>query len=137
VKWTALALAALALAGCGGHRTASAEQVARAWSAAIDRNDNEAAARLFDDGALIVQNGALTFETHADAVRWNAGLPCGGRITHLEVQGKDAVVAQFELTERPQHSCDAPGGAAAALFQVKNGKIVVWHQAEAQSQPTV
>ena len=77
-----------------------------------------------------MQDGPETFRTHADAVRWNAGLPCGGRITHLEVHGDDEVVAQFRLTERPQHSCDAPGGVAAALFQVKDGKIVLWHQAE-------
>ena len=130
MRWTALVLAAVALTGCGGHTTASAADLARAWSAAIDRNDNEGAARLFADGALVVQNGSLTLATHADAVRWNAALPCGGRITHLEVHGKDEVVAQFELTERPRHSCDAPGGAAAAAFQVKDGKIVLWHQAE-------
>jgi limonene-1,2-epoxide hydrolase len=130
VRWTTIILTALALAGCGGHKTASAEQVTRAWSAALNRDDNEAAARLFADGALIVQNGSATLESHADAVRWNAGLPCGGRITRLELHGKDEVVAQFELIERPRHSCDAPGGAAAAVFQVKNGKIVVWHQAE-------
>ena len=40
------------------------------------------------------------------------------------------MIAQFELTERPEHSCDAPGGAAAAVFQVKDGKIVAWHQTE-------
>ena len=130
MRWTAIILVALALAGCGGHKTASAEQVTRAWSAALNRDDNEAAARLFADGALVVQNGSVSLDTHAAAVRWNAGLPCGGRITRLEVRGKDEVVAQFELTERPRHTCDAPGGVAAAVFQVKNGKIVLWHQAE-------
>jgi SnoaL-like domain len=130
MRWTAIILTALALVGCGGHKSASPEQVAREWSAALNRGDNEAAARLFADGALIVQNGSETLQSHADAVRWNAGLPCGGRITGLEQHGQDEVVAQFELTERPRHSCDAPGGAAAAVFQVKNGKIVVWHQTE-------
>jgi limonene-1,2-epoxide hydrolase len=140
VRWTAITLAALALAGCGGHKTASAAQVTRAWSAALNRDDNEAAARLFADGALIVQNGSETFATHADAVRWNAGLPCGGRITRLELRGKDEVIARFELTERPRHSCDAPGGAAAAVFKVENGKIVLWHQTEVgpdDEEPTI
>ena len=140
MRWAALTLGAFALLGCGGHRTASPEQVARAWSSALNRDDNEAAARLFADGAQVIQNGSETFATHADAVRWNAALPCGGRITHLEVHGKDEVVAEFELTERPQHSCDAPGSAAAALFQVKDGKIVLWHQAEVgpdAPQPTI
>ena len=89
---------------------------------------------------MIVQNGSETLETHADAVRWNAGLPCGGRITRLERRGKDEVVAQFELTERPRHTCDAPGGAAAAVFQVKDGKIVLWHQTELgpdDAEPTI
>jgi len=39
----AILLAALLLAGCGSHKAQSAEQVARSWSAALDRNDNEAA----------------------------------------------------------------------------------------------
>lgn len=130
MRWAAILVAVLALTACGAKKQPSATQLVRAWSAAIDRNDNEAAARLFGDGALIVQGGPETLQTHADAVRWNAGLPCGGRITHLEVHGDHEVVAQFVLTERPQHSCDAPGGAAAALFQVKDGKIVLWHQAE-------
>jgi hypothetical protein len=123
-------LGVLALTGCGGHKTASPEQVTREWSAALNKNDNERAAQLFAEGALIVQNGSATLETHADAVRWNAGLPCGGRITRLDLRGDDEVVAQFELTERPGHTCDAPGGTAAAVFEVKDGKIVLWHQAD-------
>jgi ketosteroid isomerase-like protein len=140
VRWTAIILAAVALAGCGGHKAPSAEQVTRAWSEALNRNDNEAAAQLFADGALIVQNGSETLGTHAEAVRWNAGLPCGGRITRLEQQGKDEVVAQFELTERPRHSCDAPGGAAAAVLKIKDGKIVLWHQTDVgpdDEEPTI
>ena len=130
MRWTTIILIAVALAGCGGHKSASAEQVARAWSAALNSGDNEAAAQLFAKGALIVQNGSETLETHTDAVRWNAGLPCGGRITRLERHGKDEVIAQFELTERPKHNCDARSSATAAVFQVKDGKIVTWHQAE-------
>lgn len=130
----AILLAAVALSACGGHGKPSAESVARQWSAALNRNDNEAAGRLFADGAEIVQNGEETLQTHADAVRWNAGLPCGGRITHVERHGKDEVLAIFQLKERPQHRCDAPGGIAAALFQVERGKIVLWHQSEVPEQ---
>jgi len=123
-----LALALVALAGCGGHGTRSAEDVARSWSAALDRNDNEQAGRLFANGARIIQNGELTLATHADAVQWNAALPCGGRISHLEVRSKNQVLAVFELEERPHHHCDGPGAQAATLFQVENGRIVLWHQ---------
>jgi hypothetical protein len=128
MKVAPILLAVLALTACGGSRSASAEDVVRAWSAALDRNDNEHAARLFAHGARIIQDGELTLSTHADAVRWNAGLPCGGRISALEVHGHDEVLAVFDLSSRPQHRCDGIGRQAAALFQVEHGEIVLWHQ---------
>jgi hypothetical protein len=128
MRLVATLLGVLALAACGGSTAASAPDVVRAWSAALDRNDNEHAARLFADGAQIVQNGEEILLTHADAVRWNAGLPCGGRISHLEQHGKSQVLAIFELQRRPQHRCDAVGGQAAAIFRVEDGQIVLWHQ---------
>jgi limonene-1,2-epoxide hydrolase len=128
MKVPAILLVLLALSACGGEKTASAPEVVRAWSAALDRNDNEQAARLFADGAQVIQNGETTLATHADAVRWNAALPCGGRISHLEVRGENQVLAVFELEERPRHRCDANGGQAAALFRVERGRIVLWHQ---------
>jgi limonene-1,2-epoxide hydrolase len=124
----AILLGLLALTACGEKKAASAPEVVRAWSAALDRNDNEHAARLFADGAQVIQNGETILATHADALRWNAALPCGGRISHLEVRGKDQVLAIFQLEERPQHRCDANGGQAATIFQVENGRIVLWHQ---------
>ncbi len=124
----ALLVAVLALSACGTHKTASPEEVARSWSAALDRNDNEGAARLFADGARIVQSGELTFGSHADAVRWNASLPCGGTIVSVSPHGHSDVLMVFTLTERPGHRCDGPGSEAAALFRVRDGKIVLWHQ---------
>jgi limonene-1,2-epoxide hydrolase len=121
--------ALVAFAGCGGSDSPSPESVVHAWSAALDRNDNEAAARLFADDAQVIQAGAFRLESHADAVRWNASLPCGGRITSLESRGGDGdVLAVFVLTQRPGHACDAPGQRAAALFSVRHGRIVLWHQ---------
>jgi hypothetical protein len=129
MRLVATLLAVLALTACGGgSSSASAPEVVRAWSAALDRNDNEHAARLFADGAQIVQNGEEILLTHADAVRWNAGLPCGGRISHLVLHGKSQVLAIFELRNRPHHRCDAVGGQAAAIFRVEDGQIVLWHQ---------
>jgi hypothetical protein len=128
MKAAPILLAVLALTACGGGKSPSAEDVVRAWSAALDRNDNEHAARLFAHGARVIQDGELTLATHADAVRWNAGLPCGGRISALEVHGKDEVLAVFDLSSRPQHRCDGIGRQAAALFQVEDGEIVLWHQ---------
>ena len=128
MKLVAILLGLLALTACGGKKTASASEVVRAWSAALDRNDNEQAGRLFADGARIIQNGELTLATHADAVQWNAALPCGGRISHLEIRSKNQVLAVFEHEERPHHHCDGPGAQAATLFEVEDGRIVLWHQ---------
>jgi hypothetical protein len=102
----------------------------RSWSAALDRNDNEAAARLFADGARVVQDSELVLANHADAVRWNASLPCGGTILTLAEQGASQILAVFRLEERPGHRCDGPGVKAAAIFRVSGGKIVLWHQTD-------
>jgi limonene-1,2-epoxide hydrolase len=128
MKLALLLLATAVLTACGGHKARSAEDVARTWSAALDRNDNDAAARLFADGAKIVQSGELVLASHADAVRWNASLPCGGRIVSVSARGTTDVLVVFRLEERPRHRCDGPGSQAAALFRVRDGKIVLWHQ---------
>jgi hypothetical protein len=135
-KFTVVTLAAVLVTGCGGHKTASPGQVARAWSAALNSNDNETAGRLFANGAQIVQDGRELLRTHADAVRWMAGLPCGGTIALLEPRGDGEVLAVFRLTDRPQHTCDAPGQLAAVLFEVKKGQIVLWHQTDVPAPST-
>jgi len=107
----------------------------RAWSAALDRNDNDRAASLFAAGAMVVQNGTITLATHADAAAWNAALPCGGTITSIAQHGSDEVVAVFDLGARPHHACDTPGEQAAALFRIVRGKIVLWHQVDTGGGP--
>ena len=102
----------------------------RNWSAALDRNDNEGAAWLFADGARVVQDSEVILQNHADAVRWNSLLPCGGKILTLSQQGASQILAVFRLEERPGHHCDGPGTMAAAIFQVRHGKIVLWHQTD-------
>src|SRR5438067_12884260 len=101
--------------------------IVRAWSRALDANDNKAAAALFAHGARVVQPAVDVRLTPALAVAFNTSLPCGGRITHMRRHGS-RIVATFVLTERPKHRCDAPGQKAAALFVVKNGLIVLWRQ---------
>lgn len=133
---TAIILAAVAVAGCGGHRSHSPADVARSWSAALNRNDNEGAARLFANGAKVVQGDELILADHAAAVRWNAGLPCGGKIVSVQPQGKTDVLVVFRLVDRPNHRCDEPGGDASALFRVRNGQIELWHQTEVPEPPS-
>ena len=121
---------ALAAAGSGAAQAATKKPAAvvRAWSAALNVNDNETAARLFAKNARVLQpNVDLRLTSHELAVEWNDALPCAGRITRLQVKGTQ-VVATFLLGERPEHVCDGPGEKAAALFVVRNGRIVLWKQ---------
>jgi limonene-1,2-epoxide hydrolase len=121
-------LLVLLFAGCGGHRAASPEQVARAWSAALNRNDNDAAGKLFAKNAQVIQSTVTVLPDQEDAAGWNALLPCGGTILSVVRQTHDRVLVVFLLKERPQHICDGPGNRVAAVFQVEHGKIVLWHQ---------
>lgn len=127
------AVAALAT-GCGSS-SPSAESVVRAWSQALNSDDNKAAADLFAPGAEIVQAGrVVTLRTHADAVAWNSQLPCSGRIVSITSKGQTAT-ATFELGDREHSRCDGPGERATAIFRVVKGKIVLWHQTSSNAPP--
>jgi limonene-1,2-epoxide hydrolase len=127
------ALAVLA-AGCGGSPP-STESVVRAWSQALNSDDNKSAADLFAPGAEIVQDGSIVrLRTHADAVRWNSSLPCSGRIVSIRSKGQTAT-ATFELGDRTHSRCDGPGERATAIFRVIKGKIVLWHQTPNPASP--
>jgi limonene-1,2-epoxide hydrolase len=102
--------------------------IVRAWSAALNRNDNKAAAALFARDARVVQGSLdVRLTTARLAVAFNEALPCAGKIVSMTVDG-GTVTAVFKLGQRPKHLCDGPGQKAAAEFLVENGKIVVWEQ---------
>ena len=124
------------LAGCGGEK-GSPSSVVRAWSKALNAGDNDAAADLFAPGAEVIQGSVVTrLRTHADGVAWNAGLPCSGKIVSLRTRGA-TVTATFLLGDRPTSACDGPGHHATAVFRIRGGKIVLWHQVpEPASPPT-
>ena len=105
------------------------EEIVRAWSAALNTGDNQAAADLFAPDALVAQGGGrILLESRADAVRFNSGLPCSGSIVELEFRS-NTVTALFELGDRPMSECDAaPGTLAAARFVIEDGLIVIWQQ---------
>jgi limonene-1,2-epoxide hydrolase len=125
-------------AGCGGG-SPSAESVVRAWSAALNQDDNDTAGSLFAKDAEIVQGGrVLTLRTRKQAVAWNSALPCSGRIVSIHTRGQTAT-ATFVLGDRPHSQCDGPGQQATAIFKVVHGKIVLWHQTSTQGPtgPTI
>ncbi len=132
-----ICLAALALlAGCSGSDPSAAD-IVRSWSEALNADRNDAAADLFASGAIVVQ-GETEFRLadHADAVAWNEGLPCNGRI--VELSESDGVVrATFLLRDSQTSPCDGPGQNATALFTVRDGKITRWEQVTAAPGSTV
>jgi len=119
----------MALGACGSNAQApSPSSVVRAWSNALNAGDNQRAADLFARDAQVVQGNLVTrLHTHSDAVAFNRALPCSGRIVELRSRGRD-IEATFVLGNRPASQCDGPGERAAALFRIRGGKIVLWHQ---------
>ena len=103
--------------------------VVRAWSAAVNRGDNQAAANLFAKNAVVAQGSyILPLKTHRLAVLWNTGLPCAGHILSITVR-KNVADATFRLSDRsPVQRCDAPGTKVRAAFTVQNGKIAAFVQ---------
>jgi limonene-1,2-epoxide hydrolase len=122
----ALVVAAVSAGSAGAAATPAS--VVRAWSNALNANENARAARLFAPGARVVQPGVdVALSSRALALAFNESLPCAGHIVKIAVHGNRAT-ATFILGERPQHRCDAPGVKAAAVFTVRRGKIVRWQQ---------
>jgi limonene-1,2-epoxide hydrolase len=130
-----IALLAATVAGSASAAAAPSD-VVRAWSRALNANDNERAARLFAPNARVIQPGVdVRLRTHAIAVAFNDALPCAGKIVAITVRGERAT-ATFVLGTRPKHRCDGLGQKAAALFVVRGGKIVRWQQVPVPSGPT-
>ena len=128
-RFLSLVLLSVALSGCGSKaRAPTPRSVVRAWSNALNAGDNQRAADLFAPNAQIVQGNLVRrLHTHSEAVAFNRALPCSGRIVDLRSRGHD-VEATFVLGNRPSSRCDGPGQRAAALFRIRRGKIVLWHQ---------
>lgn len=108
---------------------AELENVVRTWSEALNAGDNETAADLFAEGAVVIQGGsALQLATREAAIIFNRSLPCSGAIVDFSFVD-NAIVATFELGDRPQGGCDAePGTLAAAVFVIEDGLIQLWQQ---------
>lgn len=129
-----LATLAVLVAGCGGSHP-STQSVVRAWSQALNAEDNKGAADLFAPGAEVVQGPNVThLRTHAEAEAWNSALPCSGRIVSIKTNG-DTTSATFILGDRPKRKCDGPGQRATAIVRVRKGKIVLWHQTSTAPAP--
>ena len=76
--------------------TPSPAQVVRAWSKALNADDNAAAGALFAPNARVVQGPLdVHLRTRALAVRFNAALPCAGKVVELRVSGDRVIGMHF------------------------------------------
>jgi hypothetical protein len=126
------AAALLALpAAAGAARTPAQRQMAavvQAWSDRLNASDNAGIARLFAVPALVVQGPyAFKLVSRKQVARWFSLLPCSGHVTRILFKGRFAT-AVFRLGNRGKTPCDAPGGLAAARFEIVHGKIASWVQ---------
>jgi hypothetical protein len=124
---TAAAIFVAALtAGCGGSQ--SPEHVVRAWSKAFNVGDNKAAADFFAADAKVIAGDSVRVLRNRDqAVAFNAGLPCSGRIVKLKTVDAE-VTATFALADRATHQCRGVGERGSVFFRIREGKIVVFNQ---------
>ena len=131
-----LVLAGVVAACAGGDgEPTGPEELARAWSRALNDGDNKAAGDLFAVGARIEQPGlVIRVSTPSDAALWTGSLPCAGRIVAVDSSGDDAI-ATFALFDRKTSRCDAPGGRVKALFRARDGKIILFRQLPGDTAP--
>jgi hypothetical protein len=108
--------------------------IVRAWSARLNSGDNKGVARLFALPAVITQ-GPFVYKlaSRKDIALWHSTLPCAGKVVSITVRGRFAT-GVFRLANRGTIACDAPGSLAAALFEIRKGKIVSWTQVPVPSQ---
>jgi hypothetical protein len=105
--------------------------VIRRWSDTLRGGDVIGAARYFAVPSLVqVQPGEPVYHLtrRAQAVAFQAVLPCGARLLRAERDGR-YVNALFRLTMRPGATCDAPGQTARTDFVIRGGKIIEWRRA--------
>jgi SnoaL-like domain len=124
-----LIVLAVAAAGCGGSSHRTPAQVVRAWSAAWNRGDEEAAAALFGPKAVFVAGDYQTvLRTHAQVLAFHREMVWCGPIVRLAAHG-DEVEAQFSLASRPTTHCERGGRERGSVyFRIRDGKIVFFDQ---------
>lgn len=117
-------LAGLLLTSCGRSKLPP-EAIVRAWGDAVNSGDNERAAKLLADDAIIVWGAEdRVLREEADAVAWNAARRCSGLVQSITTHG-DIVTATFQLDHRRDRgSCPTAGGTETVEFEVRRKHIV-------------
>ena len=124
-----LIVLAVAAAGCGGSSHRAPAQVVRAWSAALNRGDEEAAAALFGPRTVFVAGDYQTvLHTRGEVLSFHRAMVWCGPIVRLLANGNE-VEAQFSLASRSHGRCESGGRERGSVyFRVRDGKIVYFDQ---------
>jgi len=144
-----VAFVALIAAGCGGGdekakvtptpppagpSVEQAREVITGWSDALRGSNVDEAATFFTVPLVVSQGRSARLTTRARVRLFNAGLPCGSKVTGVERQ-EGYFVASFVLTERPGQRCDGPGNPAQVAFKLSGDRIREWRQLVQQAPP--
>jgi hypothetical protein len=124
-----LVVLAVAAAGCGGSSHRTPAEVVRAWSAALNSGDEEAAAELFGPKAVFVAGDYQTvLRTREQVLAFHREMVWCGPIVRLRAHS-DEVEAQFSLASRPYGHCERGGRERGSVyFRIRDGKIVFFDQ---------
>ena len=124
-----LIVLAVAAAGCGSSSPRTPADVVRAWSAAVNRGDDEAAAALFGSRVVFVAGDSQwVLRTPAQALAFNRAIGWCGPIVRL-ARTDEEIVAEFSLASRPSGHCERGGRERGSVyFRIRDGKIVFFDQ---------
>ncbi len=105
--------------------------VIRAWADDLRAGNVDAAVKLFAVPSVVANGTApQTLRTRAAVRAFNAGLPCGARLTRTSTH-HGYVFAEFVLVERRGRGADCAGGVggrAGVAFRIKGGRILEWRR---------
>ena len=145
-----VALAALAVAGCGGGdkaprdtrapapqsaspgKTPSDAAAIRDWIRSMNAGEYDRAASWFAKNAIVEQVTEMRMRTHEDAETFLRGLPCHADVTKIVDEGRTDL-ASFRLRRGPGGPCK---GRARVRFTIKHGKFTEWRQLLEPATPT-
>ncbi|MEO7197072.1 MAG: hypothetical protein ABIZ50_01220 [Solirubrobacterales bacterium] len=103
-------------------------KVIEEWSSALSDGDVRGAAAYFATPSTAENGAVIAIESPADAIAFNASLPCGAEVIAANTQG-DFTSATFRLSDRPGGGCGPGAGSEASTsFQIEGGKIVEWRR---------
>jgi hypothetical protein len=97
----------------------------RAWTRAVQDNDDATAARFFDPPVLVDAGSVFTLENRSQVVDFNSSLQCALRLHRVEPDGR-FLVGTFTLAKRTKHACPSAGRTQKLALAVQDGKIVEW-----------